>query len=35
MKILLGSKNPGKIEGTKLAFENYFKELSIEGVPFF
>ena len=33
MKILLGSKNPGKIEGTKLAFENYFKELSIEGVP--
>ena len=29
MKILMGSKNPGKIEGAKKAFEDY-KEDSLE-----
>ena len=24
MKVLIGTKNPGKIEGAKLAFEKYF-----------
>ncbi len=33
MKILMGTKNPGKIEGAKEAFENYFKDVEIEGVP--
>lgn len=33
MKILMGTKNPGKIEGTKEAFEKYFENVEIEGVP--
>ena len=33
MKILIGTKNPGKIEGAKLAFEKYFENIEIEGVP--
>lgn len=33
MKILIGTKNPGKIEGTKQAFEKYFKDFEIEGIP--
>lgn len=32
MKILIGTKNPGKIEGARQAFAKYFKEFEIEGV---
>ena len=32
MKILMGTKNPGKIEGAKLAFEKYFDNVDIEGI---
>ncbi len=32
MKILMGTKNPGKIEGAKQAFEQYFKDVEIEGI---
>lgn len=32
MKILIGTKNPGKIEGAKQAFERYFDNVEIEGV---
>lgn len=32
MKILMGTKNPGKIEGAKQAFERYFDNVNIEGV---
>ncbi len=33
MKILIGTKNPGKIEGAKQAFERYFDNVEIEGIP--
>ena len=33
MKILMGTKNPGKIEGAKQAFEKYFDNVQIEGIP--
>ena len=33
MKILIGTKNPGKIEGAKQAFEKYFDNVEIEGIP--
>ena len=33
MKILIGTKNPGKIQGAKEAFENYFKDFEIYGIP--
>ena len=33
MKILIGTKNPGKIEGAKEAFEKYFDNVEIEGIP--
>lgn len=33
MKILIGTKNPGKIEGCKRAFERYFDNVEIEGIP--
>ena len=33
MKILMGTKNPGKIEGAKQAFEKYFDKVEIEGIP--
>ena len=33
MKVLIGSKNPGKIQGAKEAFENYFEDFDIEGIP--
>ena len=33
MKILIATKNPGKIEGAKQAFEKYFENVEIEGVP--
>lgn len=32
MKILIGTKNPTKIEGAKRAFKHYFDDLEIEGV---
>lgn len=32
MKILMGTKNPGKIEGARIAFERYFDDVEIEGV---
>lgn len=32
MKILMGTKNPGKIQGAKEAFEKYFKNVEVEGV---
>lgn len=32
MKILIGTKNPGKIEGAKQAFEKYFEKIEIEGI---
>ena len=32
MKILIGTKNPGKIEGAKQAFEKYFDNIEIQGV---
>ena len=33
MKILMGTKNPGKIEGARKAFEEYFENVEIDGVP--
>lgn len=33
MKILIGTKNLGKIEGAKQAFERYFDNVEIEGIP--
>lgn len=32
MRILMGTKNPGKIEGARQAFERYFENIEIEGV---
>lgn len=32
MKILMGTKNPGKIEGAKQAFEKYFENIEIQGI---
>ena len=32
MKVLIGTKNPGKIEGAIEAFKNYFNDFEIEGV---
>ena len=29
----MGTKNPGKIEGAKQAFERYFNNVEIEGIP--
>lgn len=31
MKVLIGTTNPGKIEGVKRAFEKYFENVEIEG----
>lgn len=33
MKILIGTKNPGKIAGAEQAFLKYFKDCEIEGIP--
>ena len=33
MKILIATKNPGKIEGAKRAFSKYFDGFEIIGVP--
>lgn len=32
MKILIGTKNPGKIQGAKEAFEKYFENIEIKGI---
>lgn len=32
MKVLIGTKNPGKIEGAKRAFEKYFDNVEVIGV---
>jgi len=32
VKILIGTKNPGKIEGARQAFEKYFNDVEIEGI---
>lgn len=33
MKVLIATKNQGKIEGAKRALANYFDNLEIEGIP--
>ena len=33
MKILMGTKNPGKIEGARRAFAKYFENVEVEGYP--
>lgn len=32
MKVLVGSKNPGKVEAAKNALKNYFEDAEVEGV---
>lgn len=32
MKVIIATENPGKIEGAKIAFAEYFKEFEIEGI---
>ena len=32
MKVLIGTKNPGKIEGARKAFENYFDDVEVIGI---
>lgn len=32
MKVLIGTENPGKIQGAKEAFEKYFDNVEIEGI---
>lgn len=32
MRILMATKNPGKIEGAKQAFERYFNDVEIQGI---
>ncbi len=33
MKVLIGTKNPGKIEGATEALKKYFKDIQIKGIP--
>ena len=33
MKVLIATKNQGKIEGAKKALEHYFRDVEIIGVP--
>lgn len=33
IKVLIGTKNPGKIEGAAEAFKNYFDDFDIDGIP--
>ena len=33
MKVLIGTKNPGKIRGAKEALERYFDDIDIQGIP--
>ena len=32
MKVLIGTENPGKIQGAREAFEKYFDNIEIEGI---
>ena len=32
MKVLIGTANPGKIEGAKQAFEKFYEDVEIEGI---
>lgn len=32
MKVLIGTKNPGKMEGARKAFEHYFDDVFIDGI---
>ncbi len=32
MKLLMGTKNPGKIEGARQAFSKYFENVEIQGI---
>ncbi|MDK2876836.1 MAG: inosine/xanthosine triphosphatase [Archaeoglobaceae archaeon] len=32
MRVAVGSKNPTKIEGTKLAFQHFFKDVEVVGI---
>lgn len=32
MKVLIGTKNPGKIEGATRAFQNYFEDVEVIGI---
>lgn len=32
MKVLIGTTNPAKIEGAKLAFEEFFENVEVEGI---
>ena len=33
MKVLIATKNQGKVEGAKKALEHYFKDVEIKGIP--
>lgn len=33
MKVLIGTNNPGKVEGAKQAFEEFYNNVKVEGVP--
>ena len=33
MKVLIATKNQGKIEGAKRALQHYFKDIEIQGIP--
>ena len=33
MKVVIGTKNPGKIEGAKKALSYYYKDIEIKGIP--
>jgi len=33
MKVIIATKNPGKIEGAKKAFDRYFEDYEIIGIP--
>ncbi len=33
MKVLIATKNQGKIEGAKKVLLNYFSEIEIQGIP--
>ena len=32
MKVLIGTTNPGKIEGARKAFSHYFKNVEVVGI---
>lgn len=32
MIVLMGTRNPGKIEGARQAFERYFDDVEVEGI---